>query len=281
MRTRPRSIPPRAARLLAATLALPLAACGRDVSASAETPGSAAGGGAPVAREIAAVAAPGAPYRVAPVADGGAVRGRVTIQGDVPADTVVQPTSDQAACGAALPDPTITATRGRLAGAVVWLAGARTGKPLPLERRYDLLNDHCRLLPRVQAGVVGGTVNVRSADAHVVHENRFVRHTGARPILARVHTNDDGEVVPVEQLLRAPGLVEARCDVHPWTRGWLFAFDHPYFATTARDGSFAIDSVPPGRYTLVVWHERGPIVTREVTLAAGQVVDSDVEWRAE
>ena len=250
------------------------------MNASAETPGAAARTGAPVARELAALAAPGAPYRTIAVPNGGAVRGRITVEGDVPADTVVRPTSDQTVCGGALADATIAVSNKRLAGAVVWLAGVRAGKALPLERRYDLLNDRCQLSPRVQAAVVGGTVNVRSAD-RVVHENLFVRHTSARPVLARIHTNNDGEVVPVEQILKAPGLVEARCDPHPWTRGWLVAFDHPYFAVTARDGSFAIDAVPPGRYTLVVWHERGPIVTRDVTVEAGRVVESEVEWKAE
>jgi hypothetical protein len=271
---------PSAAALLAAAICLPLAGCGRDVSASS-TPGSAAERGAPVASEIAALAAPGAPYRTVAVRNGGAVRGHVSVSGDVPADTVVRLTSDQTVCGTQLADETIAVANGRLEGAVVWLAGVRAGKPLPVERRYELLNERCRLYPRVQAAVVGGTVNVRSADPLVVHENRFVRQTRGRPVLAHTHTNDEGQVVPVEQLLGAPGLVEARCDPHPWTHAWVFAFDHPYFATTGRDGSFSIDAVPPGRYTLVVWHERGPVVTKQVTIGAGQAVSADVEWKAE
>ena len=278
-------LPSRATRRsVAALLAIPLslavaAGCSRDVSASGTA--AAAKPGAPVARELATLASPGAPYRVVPVLNGGSVAGRVLVVGDVPGDSVVRPTADQTVCGTALPDDALAVANGRLAGAVVWLAGVRSGKPLPLERRYDLLNERCRFAPRVQAAAVGGTVNVRSVDPLVVHENRFVRHTPDRPVLAHTHTNNDGQVVPVEQLLRAPGLVEARCATHPWTHGWLFAFDHPYFALTARDGSFAFDAVPPGRYTLVVWHERGPIVTKQVTVAGGARVAADVEWKAD
>ena len=275
--------PPHAARRSAALVALTLslttaAGCSRDVSASGTA--AAAAPGAPAARELATLADPGAPYRAVAVLNGGTVAGHVSVAGDVRRDSVVRSTRDQAVCGTELPDDALAVADGRLAGAVVWLAGVRAGKPLPLERRYDLLNERCRFSPRVQAAVVGGTVNVRSVDP-ILHENRFVRHTASRPVLAHTHTNNNGQVVPVEQLLRAPGLVEARCETHPWTHGWLFAFDHPYFALTARDGSFSFDAVPPGRYTLVVWHERGPVVTRQVTVSGGERVTADVEWRAE
>ena len=129
--------------------------------------------------------------------------------------------------------------------------------------------------------IVGGTPAGRGVVCSASYETRAFGVRSAMPTAHALRLCPRALVVPVEQILKAPGLVEVRCDPHPWTRGWLFAFDHPYFATTDRDGSFAIDSVPPGRYTLVVWHERGPIVTREVTIAAGQVVESDVRWKAD
>jgi hypothetical protein len=36
--------------------------------------------------------------------------------------------------------------------------------------------------------------------------------------------------------------------------GWMFFFDHPYFAVSA-EGVADMRKVPPGHHALVVWHE--------------------------
>ncbi len=51
-------------------------------------------------------------------------------------------------------------------------------------------------------------------------------------------------------------MVSVRCDLHPWMQGWLGVLDHPYFVVTSKDGAFTLKDVPPGDYTLAVWHER-------------------------
>jgi hypothetical protein len=263
----------RSSAALAAALAL--SACGRDGGAAPRTASASATDSTPLGR----VARPGAPYRVVTVLNGGSVRGRVTAGGDPPRDTVVRATRDSAVCGAEIADGAAAAVDGKVGEAVVWLAGVRAGKAPPGGRRYELRHERCRFVARVQAVLVGGTVNVHSLD-RALHETRFLRRAGGSDssnLVAHAHTNDDAQVVPVDQLLREPGLVEARCAVHPWSRGWLFAFDHPYVATTAADGSFTIDDVPPGRYTLVVWHERAGIERRDVTVGAGREVTEDVE----
>ena len=38
---------------------------------------------------------------------------------------------------------------------------------------------------------------------------------------------------------------------------------------TGRDGSFSLDSLPPGDYTLHVWHERLGTITRPVKIEGG------------
>lgn len=44
--------------------------------------------------------------------------------------------------------------------------------------------------------------------------------------------------------------------IHPWVQGYVWAFDHPYFAVTDEKGNFEIKHAPPGKWRLVVWHEK-------------------------
>ncbi len=45
------------------------------------------------------------------------------------------------------------------------------------------------------------------------------------------------------------------CNLHPWMRGYVFAFEHPYYAITKADGTFTIPRVPAGVELQVVgWH---------------------------
>ena len=68
-------------------------------------------------------------------------------------------------------------------------------------------------------------------------------------------------------------MVSVRCDLHPWMQGWIGVVDHPYFAVTGADGTFALPRVPPGTYTVTAWHERFGIRSAEVTLAERGTAD--------
>ena len=204
-------------------------------------------------------------YRVAPLPAFGRIAGSVTFAGTAPADSITHVTADPDVCGATLVDIT-TRTRGpRLVGAVVWLTGITAGKPMPYTKRFDLMTQGCRLVPRVQTAIVGGTVNVRNADA-TTHKTRFVRD-GTEIIT--IPETEDGQIVPSEAVLTTSGLIEVSCVIHPWTHGWIAAFDQPYFTMTNDDGQFAIDSIPPGRYRITVWHERFGTLTDSITVSSG------------
>jgi len=45
------------------------------------------------------------------------------------------------------------------------------------------------------------------------------------------------------------------CTIHPWMKGYIGAFSHPYFAVTNDKGEFEIKDAPAGKYRLQVWHE--------------------------
>ena len=61
-------------------------------------------------------------------------------------------------------------------------------------------------------------------------------------------------------------MVPVKCDVHGWMNAYVAVLDHAYFATTDKDGKFELKSLPPGTYTIEVWHEKLGAITRSVTL---------------
>ena len=75
-------------------------------------------------------------------------------------------------------------------------------------------------------------------------------------------------------------MVPVRCDVHPWMRLDVGVLPHPYFAVTGDGGTFRLDDVPPGAYTVAAWH---PTLGRrevQVELRARAVVEVDLDFRA-
>jgi plastocyanin len=57
------------------------------------------------------------------------------------------------------------------------------------------------------------------------------------------------------------GIVRVFCNIHSAMSAVIVVLDHPWFATTNRDGAFQIQGVPEGDYTLRVYHERATPAT--------------------
>jgi hypothetical protein len=73
--------------------------------------------------------------------------------------------------------------------------------------------------------------------------------------------------------------IKLECDIHNWMRGYIMVFDHPFFTTTATDGTFEIKGVPAGDQNLIVRQETVGWVTpglargMPVKVPAGGVID--------
>jgi hypothetical protein len=59
----------------------------------------------------------------------------------------------------------------------------------------------------------------------------------------------------------------------------MLAFDHPYFDVTDREGAFNLDSIPPGRYQLVAWHERFGMVEQAVVVTPDSAANVTIRFR--
>ena len=63
------------------------------------------------------------------------------------------------------------------------------------------------------------------------------------------------------------------CNVHPEMEAFVVVLETPYFAVSDEDGSYRISNVPPGTYTLSIWHEKLKGESVQVTVSAqGSVI---------
>ena len=63
------------------------------------------------------------------------------------------------------------------------------------------------------------------------------------------------------------GVYTQLCNVHPEMEAFIVALDTPYFALTDKDGNFEIKDVPPGEYTMKVWHEKLRFKKQQVSVS--------------
>lgn len=188
------------------------------------------------------------PYRPTTLAAFGSVHGTIKSSARPPADSTHA--AGKLCSGRAIPASSLQ--RGA-APIVVWIKGISTGKPYPIEKRAELSSDDCVLDPPVQAAVVGTTFNVFNDDKEI-HRLVFTR-AGTHDTLTVMPFFNSGQVVASERLAKVPGVVDVQCARHPWMHSYIAVFNNPYFAVTDNKGAFAIDSLPPGTYTLLAWHE--------------------------
>lgn len=204
------------------------------------------------------------------------ITGFVAVRGETRRDTVVAVHDDPRVCGEYITVPLVRGRRDRLADAVVWIDGIRSGKVLPLERRFEVRYTRCRMLPVVQSAIAGGMLMIRSADP-IEHRTRMIR-VASGDVMGVFRQGDAGSVIPAPDGLALPGLVELRSDPRPWSKAWVSVFDHPYHDVTLSDGAFRFDSLPPGRHRVMAWHPRFGHLATDVMVEPGATVEVELTF---
>jgi plastocyanin len=199
----------------------------------------------------------------AAAAEAGPIKGTVRFTGGPVEATKLKVTVDHAICGTSkdAEDVVVSPNMG-LRNAVVSLLAPPPDAKLGLAPPVQIDQKECVFVPRVIVVPLGGTVEFLNSD-RLLHN---LHSAGAdNPTFNR--TQPKGRTIPIT--FRKPEIIRIDCDLHPWMRAWVVVAAHPFYAVTNDQGEFALPGVPPGTYTLQVWHESLGTVKRDVTATDG------------
>lgn len=148
----------------------------------------------------------------------------------------------------------ITANKKKyLPNAVIYIDSVKGDFKPPKEH---VLMDQKNLIfiPHVLPILAGTTVDFLNSD-EVAH-NVFTPDKSAEKF--NLGTWPTGEIRSYTFEKRCDEVCDAvmLCNVHPEMEAFVVIMQNPYFAKTDEDGNFKIQNVPPGEYTLSLWHPR-------------------------
>ncbi|MCY1021225.1 carboxypeptidase regulatory-like domain-containing protein [Pyxidicoccus sp. MSG2] len=254
----------------AGLLALP--ACQKEEAPAAPTPVAAtpppaAPTPAPEAKQHAAtpIQEPGAqgaaPAVPAIPAGKGVVRGTVTFTGTAPVAADIPASNDPACEGMSMKDASVLVKDGKLANVLVRVRGNVPGAPSAPTAPVLVDQSKCTYVPRVQGAMVGQPVAFKNSDG-TLHNVRGLVGTKSAFNVAQPPSG-----AQVQKTLPADAeVLKLKCDVHPWMTAFVVTNPNPYFATTGADGTFSLQGLPAGTYTVEAWHESLGTKTAEVTV---------------
>jgi hypothetical protein len=217
------------------------------------------------------------------VVSAGDITGTVTLKGTPPKEKDITPVMEDANCSkmhTAVPTTHfyVAGAGGELADVIVsvqGISGKSTGSSAP---PVTLDQKGCEYVPSIFAVQTDQKIIVKNSD----------------PVLHNVHDvpgADSGNKEKNEaQLPNGPDLtfsfskpemfLKFKCDVHQWMFAWVSIFDHPYFAVSAKDGTFKIGNVPAGKYKIQAAHRKAGVVTQEIEVKEGEPAKVDFTLEA-
>lgn len=210
----------------------------------------------------------------------GKITGTVKLDGTAPHQKPID-MSKEPSCAAKHSTPATTETvvagdNGALQNVVVYISEGLSGAASSASSGQAVAIDQrgCQYVPHVVAINSNEDMKVLNSDqtSHNIHPQPKVNHEwnksqppGAPPFVVKW----EAEEVPIP----------VKCNIHPWMRGYIVVVKGP-FGVSDDKGTFTLNNVPPGSYTLTAWQETYGPQTQKVTVTAGKPATADFTFKA-
>ena len=208
----------------------------------------------------------------------GKVSGKVSFEGTAPKRKKLRMDADPVCAGShdepVLSEEVVVGEGGGLENVFVYVKEVQGDFPAPSEPAV-LDQKGCHYSPHVVGLQVGQPLQILNSDKtlHNVHGMPKV-NAGFNFAMPKFVKKKDHQFDSVETM------VAVKCDVHPWMSSYIGVLPHPFFAVTGADGTFEIDGLPAGDYTLVAWQESLGSQEAKVSVAADGSTTQDFSFKA-
>jgi hypothetical protein len=198
----------------------------------------------------------------------GTITGHITWGGAVPerAPLDLKANADKAVCeknGKLLDETWIVNPKNKgLKNTFVWLEGEKKGDKLPIHpdlakgptTKIEIDQPTCMFIPHAIALREGQAIAAKNSSP-IAHNfkwqgNPAVNAGGNRLV-------PPGGSFDIDDLKADRLPVTIECNIHPWMKGYVRVFNHPYYAVTDADGNFKIEKAPAGSWRLKIWNGSG------------------------
>lgn len=206
-------------------------------------------------------------YTAINVSDGGTIVGVVRFDGPTPVPRRLDVTTREDVCHR---DPIhseklVVSSDHGVRWAVVSIKKITEGKPFPTydgreDERPTLDQTGCVFTPHVAIVPKRQPLRILNNDGVLHNVHTWPRKNRSKNVAM------PGGVKEMNLKFRRSERIRVTCDVHPWMEAWIVVAEHPYYAVSDADGEFTLTGVPPGTYTLRLWHETLGEAEQQITV---------------
>ena len=151
---------------------------------------------------------------------------------------------------------------------VVYLSGAGLDAPAPAAEAAPtprIRSTDGGFSPRFQVAAPASTIEMVNADSTAHNTHVFSRGETVFNVALPLPG------VTVTKVLTGDGILDVRCDMHPWMRAWVFVPPSPHYAVLTEPAAVDFSGIAPGEYVLHDWQPNRPETIRAVRLAPGEI----------
>jgi len=190
------------------------------------------------------------------------ITGTVSFAGAPPKARPIDMSNDPG-CKGQTESEQVVVDNGHLANVLVYVKdGLGSATFAPPQQVVTIKQEGCRYVPHMAAVMIGQPIRFIDDDQTIHNIHPMPKNN------AEWNQSQMPNAPPLDKTFSNPELmIPVKCNQHPWMHMYLSVLGNPFFAVTGHDGSFRLQGLPPGTYTIAAVQEKYGEKTASITVA--------------